>query len=282
MDAAAPNPTQLVPAAEGRELTIRLDGADEDAGLADFGDFTRFCDAVRKCLRRVERIVAGQPNQIRFRVADLRIKCALATIEPVAIGDGAQGDLGGEVVAFFRETVARIESGGDVDPRYGYDDFLAFRELTNPLNWHAEKVFVGRAELTSNFTAHIEELLKGGDPAEGTVSGYIQRLNVHNKREFFLYPVGETQAVCCAFKDRQLEDVRRGIERYVTVSGLLYYGPDAVLPHRVQVEAITVHPEPGKLPRLTSLRGSLGKGALGGKTSVEYVRALRDEQDQAD
>lgn len=282
MDSAVPHqPRSLPTTVEGRELTVRLQGADEDAGFADFGDFTRFCDTVRKCLRRVERVVTGRTNRVRFRVTDLRIGSAQATVEPVTKGSVSR-DAGLEVVSSFRETVGAIERGEDINAGYGYDDLRAFRELVDPLKWRAKGVFIGQAELTSRFAANIDELLGRGEPAEGTISGVIQRLNVHNKREFFLYPVGETQAVCCAFAEQQMEDVRSGIERYVTVSGTLYYAPDAVTPFRVQVETVAVHPDPEDMPPITSLRGSFGKDALGGKTSVEYVRALRDEQDRAD
>lgn len=115
------------------------------------------------------------------------------------------------------------------DKRFTFDDLEAFRELVSPLDRHAKEVWVNGSKLTSDFVASIERILGSAIPSEGQVTGRLERLNVHDRYEFVLFPVAGTRIVC-AFDQAMLEQVRMGIKRTVTVSGTLFFQPDKPLP----------------------------------------------------
>ena len=131
------------------------------------------------------------------------------------------------------------------------------------------------SKLTSDFVASIERILGSAIPSEGQVTGRLERLNVHDRYEFVLFPVAGTRIVC-AFDQAMLEQVRMGIKRTVTVSGTLFFQPDKPLPDRVRVQAMEIHPADEELPRLKDLKG-IARRCTGKMTSVEFVRAIRDE-----
>jgi hypothetical protein len=74
-----------------------------------------------------------------------------------------------------------------------------------------------------------------------------------------------------------LGQVREAIKRNVTVWGKLDFEPENPFPHRVAVTRMELHPPDSELPTLAELKG-MAPGCAGGLTSVDFVRALRDEQ----
>ena len=113
--------------------------------------------------------------------------------------------------------------------------------------------------------------------SEGSVTGVVERLNVHDKNEFYLYPPLR-EAVVCTFPEDMFEQVRAAIKRNVTVNGTLSYASDNAFPTKVRVKSLEVHPPNDQLPTMRDLSGSF-KDAFGGKTAVEFLRTIRDECD---
>ena len=151
------------------------------------------------------------------------------------------------VLGLFRETTSRLQTGKTPDRRLAFDDLEAFRELVLPLNRNAKEVWVNDSRLTSDYVASIDRILGSAIPSNGQVTGRLERLNVHDRYEFVLFPVAGTRIVC-AFDQSILEQVRTGIKRTVTVSGILYFQPDKPLPDRVRVEKMEIHPADEDLP----------------------------------
>jgi hypothetical protein len=181
-----------------------------------------------------------------------------------------------EVVEFFKKTVAELQVGTSVDSRLTPDDLRDFRGLFAHLR-KTKEVWIGQSQVTSQYVANIDKILGNSVRSEGAVSGLLERLNVHNRNEFALFPPVLGAQVVCSFPDEMFEQVRSGIKRNVTVSGTLFYHPDKPFPERVHVRELEIHPPDDELPKLGELRG-LFAGSTNGVTAVEFVRALRDEQ----
>ncbi|HEY5315889.1 MAG TPA: hypothetical protein VIK18_25390 [Pirellulales bacterium] len=253
------------------QLTFRIVGKDD--GLVEFDDFVVFCDAIQKCLRAVEETAVGHSGRVRYRVVDLQCSSAVIKIEPRAKRDG---DAGRRTVERFRETVDALNRG-HVDPRMQPDALETFRSLADPLKRHASRVIIGRTTLTEKYVTTISRVLDEVTSCEGSVSGLLERINVHNeKNEFVVYPPVANRQVPCIFHDELLPEVRRAIKRNVTVFGTVFYRPGGTLPSRVHVRSIDIHPSDDELPDLHAVR-ELGAWDTGGLTSVEFLRALRDE-----
>jgi hypothetical protein len=255
------------------KLTVKLSGGKEDAGTVLFGDFRDFCGSLALCLRKVEGVVA-RDAKLRYRILDLKSGSIAMTLEPETAEDG---QIAAEVVKLFAETVYKLEVGEPIDPRFTRDDLQAFRRLAEPLNRRLSEVRVADTDITSQFIANVDKIIGASIPSDGSVSGRLERLNLHNRNEFALYlPIGGF-VVTCIFPEQLLSQVIAAIRQTVTVHGTLFFRPDSPFPDRVHVRSMEIHPPDEDLPTLGELRGLL-KGSLGDQTSVEFVHSIRDEQ----
>jgi hypothetical protein len=255
------------------KITIDLTGADAQQGSVLLGDLANFCDQLATCLKRIEdKFSSG--TRLKYRITDMRHGSAYLEIQPIAPKRGA--DFGPAVVQLFSETIAKLESGKQADPRLDVQDLIAFRKMAEPLNGKLKDVRINGTSVTTSFIAHIDRLLAEPISSQGSVTGMLDRINVHNKNEFTLFATIARVPVACTFPDELFVKVREGIKRNVTVYGKVTPRRDSASPERVQVAEIEIHPDDNDLPKLSDLRGSL-RGGTEGKSVTEFVRALRDE-----
>lgn len=251
-------------------LSITIEGADRDNGAVLLADFRHFLDDLEKCLRRVEDRVAGV--KLRHRIADMKAASASVEFRPVS-PDKAPG-AGRIVYDTFKQTVRAMESGGKIDPRFTGDDLRAFRKLAEPV-LKGRRVRVAGVQLSTQYVANIDRTLGTEPKARGTVKGLVEKLNVHGRHEFTLYPPIGTTEIRCTFPEDLYDTVLRAMKHSATVTGLLTFRADKAYPDWVQVEKIEVHSPDAQLPTLGSLRG-LFPDATGGKTAVEFTQGIRD------
>jgi hypothetical protein len=257
------------------QLTFALVGTQEYQGDVLFGDFREFCGCFAACLRRVERIVAGGAV-LRYRVSQLKSGSAALTLVPVPGGGSAGPDIPQTVADLFQDTVASLEAGGPIEPRLTSDDLRAFRKLAEPLDRRLRQVRIGGTRITGRFIANVDRIIGSPLPSEGSVTGRLERVNLHNRNEFALYAPVAGFAVTCAFPEEMFRQVQAALRRNVTVHGALTFRSGTPFPERVQVRAMEVHPLDEELPSLQSLRGLLA-GATNGLSAVAFVQANRDE-----
>jgi len=256
-----------------KTLRVRLVGADEDNGVVRFDDFRAFCENLARCLRKVESIVGTESAPIEYRVVGLKTASASVTLEALPPSNGR--DCRDEVLSLFRHTVSDLQAGSTVDPRFDRDALEAFRGLVRPLR-RSKEVWIEDSCLTSEYEATIERILGTSIPTDGAVSGLLESVNVHNRRQFVLYPPIPGHRIRCVFPEAMFDDVREAIKSNVTVWGTLYYQQDRAFPHMVHVTRMETHPPDRGLPTLRSLKG-VAPDCTGGIESVDYVRSVRDE-----
>jgi hypothetical protein len=256
-------------------ITVRLVGADEDNGVVRFDDFREFCDNLARCLRKSESIVSTQQPRLHYRIRSLEGGSACVTLEALPPTNGP--DHRQETLSLFRNTVVRLQQGQAVDTRLNTDAIESFRGLVSPLRRKTKEVWVDQSRLTTQFEANIEHILGSSVPSEGSVSGILERVNVHNKREFVLYPPIPGHSIKCVFPDELFDQVRAAIKGNVTVSGMMYFYQDKPFPDTVHVREMELHPPDDDLSTFGSLRG-FAPNCSGSMESVEYVRSIRDEQ----
>ncbi len=261
----------------GTEITVTMVGADESHGRVRFDDFFRFCETVFKCLRVSEQLVSGETAAIEYRISGLKYGSATVKLEAVQKIGNKGDDRRSKVVTFFRTTVADLQKG-KVDPRIPPEGLGVFRELANPLKHGTKRVVIGRVSITTKFDKAIARILDENISSEGSVSGILERVNVHEDRnEFVIYPQDETTPITCSFPESLLDNVRKALKKNVTISGTQTYRPGCALPSRVHAKEIEIHPADSDLPSLHDVR-ALGKWDTGGLNSVEFLRAIRNEQ----
>ena len=218
--------------------------------------------------------VTGDKPVLRYRIVKLLAASAEIAIEPIAPPDGR--DRRRQTVTLFKRTVATLQHGRRPDHRYSDDDLACFRRLTLPLERHATTLIVSGEELTREFAANIDKFLGETFTSEGSITGTIEGLNVHNRFECTLYEQADGQRVSCTFPKELVDIVLSAIRKRVMVFGLQSFRPDRAVPHQVRIESIEILPSDEELPTLEEVR-ALGTWDTGGKSAVDFVRSLRDQ-----
>ena len=238
-------------------------------------DLASVFENLHLALRQVERSLLHRPPVSIYRITELSTGSAAATIEEVSPGT----DRGESPLGVFTETVARLNHGERIDERIDWMALQRMDRLYQPVaSGRASAVEFAGERLTPTFRESIRQLLEQGNVSMGTVTGRLERLNVHDRSEFLLYtPVGTTY-VRCQFPARLLDDVRRAIKRNVTVHGSLRSMLGRDVPMFAEVESLDVHPDDGELPRLADLKGIAARHRPR-RGVVATIRALRDAED---
>ena len=90
---------------------------------------------------------------------------------------------------------------------------------------------------------------------EGSVTGRLLAINLHNRTRFAVYPPAGPLKVTCSFSRALKPRVIAALDRNVRVIGRLKYKHWAPHPHAITVQDIEVFPPNDALPTLASLRG---------------------------
>jgi hypothetical protein len=153
---------------------------------------------------------------------------------------------------------------------------MIFRGLAEPMNRRAKRIEVGRVKLTPKYFENIDQILGLSIPSHGSVKGRLERLNVHNRFEFVIYPPVSGYAVTCEFEEALFPTVHKAIKKNVTVRGELEYRPGRPFPDRVKVRALDIHAPDEELPKLADLRGAW-KGCTNGLSSLRFLESIRND-----
>jgi hypothetical protein len=148
--------------------------------------------------------------------------------------------------------------------------------LAKPIHRAVKEVRIADTKLTARFVANIDDLVGSLIPSEGTVKGILEKLTLHSRSEFFIYPPIAGYSVKCIVPEDLFEMITKAIGRNVTVYGTLHFRPELPFPDSVTVKSIEMHPADHQLPRLADLRGTW-KGCTGGLGPVDFIEANRDE-----
>lgn len=256
-------------------LPFTLDGADEDGGAVMLDDLNAFIKTLSSCLSIVEKRFVGTTS-LRHRIAGMRTGSASMELEPAPRKKARASETGRTVYEQFEKTISNLETGRGLDTRFSKQDLKEFRKLAQLTLGGKKKVKVAGVQLSTQFVANIDKLLGGITKARGTVKGRVEKLNVHERHEFTLFPIIGDSAIVCTFDESLFEQVQSAIKQTVTVHGKLSYRSDSAYPERVQVEFIEIHPRNDALPTLSSLRGIM-PDATSGLTSTAFVQKLRNE-----
>lgn len=256
------------------KLTVRMIGADDADGAVFLTDFRHFCDGLEACLKRAEKLATGHSGRVAYRIAGLAMGSAQITLEAVKCGKGRDARV--PVLRLFRKTVTAIQGGKRLDPRLGPDDVALFKKLASPLSGQSKALFIDETEITPQYTANADTILRTATVQEGSVAGLLEKVNVHERCQFVLYPPIPGYTITCDFPESMLPEVRKAIKRNVTVRGSMHYYADRPFPKLVHVKSLEIHPCDDELPPLTALRG-LAPGSTGGLSAVDFVRSLRHD-----
>ncbi len=129
--------------------------------------------------------------------------------------------------------------------------------------------------IDSYFTEKVEQVIGPDTFAFGSISGRLERVNLHNAHRFEIFPTVGPKRVVCLFKDPLLPKVKLALNSYVTVSGRLRYKMWDKFPHAIDAKDVDPHQADNTLPTFDELRG-IAPRSTADMSAEDFVRLIRD------
>lgn len=263
---------------DGESITFSLIGAERDGGYVRLSELAECFERLQECLRHTERCITGKNPHLTYLMKSLTVGSpAVGTIEakkPRRLPDNRR-----EVSSEFRKTVSGLQRGDRrANPRLDHDALTSFRKLGELINKsdssHRPGLIVDGTVVTQTFIIAANKALEFQEAAIGSISGVLDKIDMHGRNQFAIFPPIGNHQVSCIFPDSLLPKVQYALTKTVTVRGKMHYVADRFIPAKVDVSDIEVHPPVGDLPKLSEMVGRLS-GLVG--DSVKLVRGVRDE-----
>ncbi len=263
----------------GTQITIQLQGSARDNGDVRFGDFIKQLSAVKKALGETDRVLS-QRETVYYRVVDLRHNSpAQIVLEAVKRNDVAM-DNAAQVVEAFVSGLSQI-AAGTAPVGFDYYALQSYKEMTdligNGLTDFTVRQNGTAVSVSSAFGKNIDIIL-GPDRYEmGSVTGLLQQINLHSRRNaFIIYPTIGQSRLRCIFPQSLRTQAVGAVDRYIKVFGQVKYKTHDKYPYEMLVRSIELYPPPEELPKLSDLWG-IAPDALEGQSIEDFIRDVRHE-----
>jgi hypothetical protein len=262
-------------------ISVTIVGSDADGGDVRLSEFVEQLNLIRDALRETGHAIYGRESpEIEFRVVDLRHSSpATVVIKPIA-----QRGQKAKVIRVCNGLVTNLTTLKAKRKPPAYADLStleAYRDIARPLQKHVQRLDIstGKNKVVSidrSFQQTVEDVIGPDISATGSISGILERVNLHNAQRFDIYPKVGPKRIRCSFGEDLMEDVRRGLKRHITVLGKLRYKTWDKFPYAINAEGIDVHELDEDLPSIYDLQG-IAPDATGALSSEEFMRTTREK-----
>jgi hypothetical protein len=272
-------------------ITVQIVGAESDNRDVRFSELITQLEAVKVALKETEvclRRGVRKFNPLDYRVINLTHSSpSLFELQPIT--EKGNRDYANRVLKTFITELRRIRSRSrlvaapDINRLIAYDEIgsreknhvevvrIALREKTRPVK------IVREATVDQIFKHNLENILGPDEITYGAISGRLEYVNVHNTRTFRLYPVIGPRWIRGTFTGELLPEIRKGLDRHVTIFGKLKFKSWDKHPYAIGAEKIDVHEPDNELPTFNDLKG-IAPNMTGELRSSDWVRKIRDEE----
>jgi len=222
----------------------------------------------------------GREGEVYYRVVDLR-RSSPATVVLEAFPSDPVNPAGvpDRVVSKFFSSLQDIREHGKIPEDFDLPALEAYRELGIPSRSNLSSVFIENGDskfpIDHEFDTKIIAAIGPDETVEGSISGMLEKVNLHNTSRFEIFPTIGPRRLICDFSPELRAQVKDGLDQYVRVSGRLRYKHWDKFPYAITTEKMEVYPEENNLPTLWDIRG-IAPAATGDLTSEQFVRAIRD------
>jgi len=272
-------------------ITIQIVGAESDSRDVRFSELITQLEAVKIALKETEvcmREGAKTFAPLDYRVVDLS-HSSPSQFELQPITDKGNREYADRVLKTFTTELRRIRQRSRLVARPDINRLIAYDEIGPREKSHVDEVRIAlrekhikrpvlrEAKVDKKFKEKLETILGPDEVTYGAISGRLEYVNVHNTRNFRLYPIIGPRWVRGRFGDDLLPEIRRGLDRHVTIFGRLQFKSWDKHPYAVVAQKIDVHEPDSELPTFDDLKG-IAPGLTGDLRSSDWVRKIRDEE----
>jgi hypothetical protein len=244
-----------------RRISVTIEGT-ADGGAPTLNEFLKQLEAVKVALKQTERAVTGTDEpDVRFKIVGLSMKSpATVVLEeiPVVVAGKRKPLPRTAISERFVSTLNQINTRGTVPAKIRELSTLeAYRSVGAAARYGAITIASAdrRVEIAAEFDQKVERIIGPDQVFEGSVTGVLLAINLHNTTQFAIYPPVGPPKVACTFPAELKKRVIEGIDRNVRVVGKLRYKHWAPFPHAITAQEIQVYPPADELPTLESLYG---------------------------
>jgi hypothetical protein len=246
-----------------RRISVRIRGSVEDGGCPRLSDFLQQLEAVKLALRHTERLASGSDDRsVYYRVVELTLASPATVVleeTPFRV-DGRRPPLPKVSTSqHFLSALRRIERGRKPARTADLAALEAYRSIGAVTSRNVDEVTIasGRTSVAIGpaFVEKIDKIIGPDQTIEGSLTGVLLAINLHNTSRFEIYPPVGPPRVACDFPRELREQVIRSIDHNVRVTGKLKYKSWAPYPHAIYADDIEIFPRDGELPTLADLRG---------------------------
>lgn len=264
----------------GQRITIQLQGSPGDEGHLRLGELIKQLEFVRAALKQTERLVTGKDERfVYYKVVDLSHNSpAEVTLEAAALKEETKPQIVTRTVSKFFSNLRQIGNRGRVPPNVDLPALEAYRDLGSLLDKNVTTVKIINShfsvDINEKFKEKVTEIIGPDEIIEGSMSGMLEWLNLHNTNVFHIYPASGPKKLNCYFPSSLRQDVISAIDRHVRAYGQLRYKKRDSFPYAMNVTEIDVLPPEDELPTLASLRGIAQNTT--GLDAADFIRSTRD------
>jgi hypothetical protein len=271
-------------------ITIQIIGAESDSRDVRFSEFITQLEAVKVALKETEVSVReGTKNftPLDYRVVNLAHSSpSLIELDPIT--DKGNRDYADRILKTFTTELRRIRRHSRLVAKPEINRLIAYEEIGPRDKGRVNEVRIAlrekytehtirQATVDKQFKEKLETILGPDEITYGSVSGRLEYVNVHNTRNFRLYPIVGPRWLRGKFGNDLLPEIRKGLNRHVTIFGKMQFKSWDKHPYAVVAQSIDVHESDDELPTFNELRG-IAPNLTGEMLSSEWVRKIRDEE----
>jgi hypothetical protein len=271
-------------------ITVQIIGAESDSRDVRFSELITQLEAVKIALKETEVCIheGGRFTPLDYRVVDLT-HSSPSQFELLPITVQGNRDYANRVLKTFTTELRRIRARSRLVAKPEINRLIAYDEIgprdkshvdevrITLREQHAARPIAREAKVDKKFKQKLEDILGPDEITYGAISGKVEYVNVHNTRNFRLYPQIGPRWVRGRFSDDLLPEIRRGLNRQVTVFGKLQFKSWDKHPYAIVAQQLDVHELDNELPTFNDLKG-IAPDLTGGVRSSDWVRRVRDEE----
>jgi hypothetical protein len=276
-------------------ITVQLVGSLEDDWHVTLSAFLTQLEAIKAALKQTERLVSGEEEpSVYYRIVDLHHSSpATVVLEAVSLATRPERiphprkrrvqkpDYSHAIVAEFFTSLKDIREKKKAPRRADLQALEAYRNLAAPLEKNASGLKIINSDtsvdIDRNFRSAIDEIIGPDELVEGTISGMLERINLHNAARFDIFPVIGPKQVTCDFKPSLRTAAVKAVDQHVLVTGKLRYKRLDNFPYAINAENIEILPLESDLPTLFDIEG-MAPDLTEGKNSIDFLEEIRNAE----
>lgn len=239
------------------DLTLELD--EEEISAADFSKaFDHFFGLVKEITKNIVPhkdgaawVVKVYSGSAGFGVNGRRgvyLDSEIAAIRQIFIGGLRQLENGERPVHFSDKAIEHSRALGTL--------FHAKKAPANVRIWSKQETFYPVAKMLA---IKASEFLDAVYEDDGSVDGYLEKLNAHGQFDFVIYDALDRRAIKCEVDENRLQEAWSAFRKRVEVLGKVHYRRDG-MPVSVKAKEIIRYPSKDEMPTLDEMRTLLSGG----------------------